>query len=109
MHYCNGITHLFDNLKIVGDEQDRKIGLFLDGLYQGKYLRLNREIKCGSGFVGNDKFGVEGKDSGKGYPLLLAPGYFERVPVDQIRVGARPAREGLGYGLPFHPVRRGCL
>ncbi len=119
VHHGHAIGELVHDAEIVGDEQDRHAELLLQVAQQLEDLRLDRDIQCGGGLVGDQQTRPGGERHGDHHALLEAAGELMRIGV-QARVGIgnphaleeiegaaarlRASRRARGDGSPPPPV-----
>src|SRR3569833_3751112 len=60
VHHRDLIGHACHHAEIMRDEQQRHAGVFLQLAQQLEYLRLDRHVERGGGFVGDQQFGFAG-------------------------------------------------
>ena len=72
IHYRNAIGDVFEELRVVGDEQVGEIE-FPWRSSGVEDLGLYGYVEGGDGFVGNDEFGVEREGAGNADALALSP------------------------------------
>jgi len=82
----------------VGDQQHGHFLRLLQLLEQVKNLRLNRDIECRGGLIGNHHVRIRRQRNGDHDPLLLPTRHLERVVVD--------APLWLRDAHPLQPVHR---
>ena len=79
VHHGDSIGNVADYREIVGDEDIRKVELFLQVLHQVHNLGLNGYIQCADRLVGNDNLGICRQGSSDADTLALSTGKFMRV------------------------------
>jgi len=79
IHDGNPICDMFDNRKIVGDEQESQSHLAGEPGQQIDDLRLDRNVQGRDRFIGHQQFRFDRQGPGNGDALALAAGKFVRI------------------------------
>ena len=59
VHHCNPVSHVCDHGKIVAHQQVAQVAFLAKIAKQVQDLSLNRDVKCGGGFVEQEDLGLE--------------------------------------------------
>ena len=79
VHYGDTIGNARNDAKVVGDQHETHVEFFLQIGEQQQYLRLNRYIEGGGGFVGNQQIRIAHQGHGDHDTLAEPPGELVRV------------------------------
>ncbi|MCY1238607.1 hypothetical protein D9M72_513520 [compost metagenome] len=107
IHDGDAVGHFGDDAEIVGDQHQRRAGVFDEFVKQVEDLRLHRHVERGRRLVGNQKVRLAGNRHGDHHALALAARELVRVEI-QIEARRRQAdtvekrarlRFGIGFGF----------
>ncbi len=107
VHDPDPVAQRPDDAEVVGDEQDRGVGLGLEGPHEVQHARLDGRVEPGRRLVEDEQLGVRGKGDRDDDALLHPAGQLVRVALEHpLRVGdldplerLERVRRGLGLGL----------
>ena len=104
IHHRDLICHPGYHTEVMGNQNDRHAGLFLEVIQQIENLRLDGYVQRRGRLVGNQNRGFTGDGHGDHGPLQHAPGKFEGVlsgPLRRFRNLAQFEQlDGFGESLP---------
>ncbi|MCY1232775.1 hypothetical protein D9M72_452890 [compost metagenome] len=104
VHHHHPVGEIGHHPHVVGDQHDRGAVLVPQVPQQLQDLRLNRDVKGCSGFIGDDQSRVEGKRGRNDHTLLLASGKLVGIVINAvfgIRDAHLPERvDRTGFSFP---------
>ncbi len=94
VHHADAVAHRTDHTEVVGDQQDRRVGLLAQGADEVEDFGLDRGVEAGGRFVEDEQLGVARQGHGDDDALLHAAGELVREALHHAdRVGdAHPAQ-----------------
>ena len=78
VHHGDAVAHLGHDAEVMGDEDQRHIGLPLQVFEQAEILGLDGHIERGRGLVGQQQAWLTGDGDGPGHPLAHATAHLMR-------------------------------
>ena len=81
VHDGDAVAQLGHDAEVVGDEDQREVGLALDVLQQAQVLGLDRHVERGRRLVGDQQARLAGDGDGAGHALADAAAHLVRVGV----------------------------
>ena len=88
VHDGHTLAQVFDHREVVRDKEVGQTKLLLDIIEEVDDLGLNREIKSGDGFVGDDQFRFHRQGAGNADALPLPAGEFMGITIKDIAAEA---------------------
>ena len=84
IHHRHAIAHARDHAEVMGDEQDRHVGVLLQFLEQVQILQLDRYVQGRRGLVGDQHARPAVHGDGADHPLLHATAQLVRILVNPL-------------------------
>ena len=88
VHHADPVAHRADHPEVVGDEQDRGVGVRSQGTHEVEHLGLDGGVEAGGRLVEHEQLRVAGERHGDHDPLLHPARELVRIALhDPHRVG----------------------
>ena len=88
VHHADPVAHRADHAEVVGDQQDRRVGVRPQGAHEIEHLGLDGGVETGGRLVEHEQLRVAGERHGDHDPLLHPARELVRIPLhDPHRVG----------------------
>lgn len=100
IHHSNSITDVFDDSKIMRNEEIREPQLISKVHQKVEDLGLDGDIEGRDGFIGDDQIGTKGDSPGNSDPLPLSSAELMRIPESVLRMETdllKKFRNPLGF------------